>query len=428
MEHNFAVPLPPSTFYTCPGERHAIPRSVHLARLGRSYAACQQCPHRTDTGLVPTFVLNRVGEQSASATPQTRFVPSGLRGRYLNDFTRQEAYRWGIALAGVLWQDRPWTGRLETDDSCNSLSAPQPTAPVVVVGYDERPSSPDLAIGVVTGLRHAGVCVLDIGMVTSPLWRFATTTLNADAGLLITGSGNDVNWTGCDLLGHAGQMWQPERELAQWYATLQHSQGRPTRTASSVQSMAVAVPYQAHLRRHFHALRPLTIGCATSSAVLAHHLNQVVTGLPVTLQCNLSPDWRAPLDLASRIAQCSAWSQPDLIVWIAEDGEHVQVYDSQHRAVDNAAMNTWLLAAAQREDMHSHRRVIHACQQDLSAREFDQLIRQPETLAGIDTEGRYWCGGSASACDAILTLAAILRAMSWSDAPLAEQVELAAGA
>lgn len=422
------VPLPPSTFYTCPGERHAISRSVHLARLGRSYAACRDCPHRSDAGLVPASVLSRSLESPSTRHSPATLVPTGLRGRYLNDFTRQDAYRWGAALACLLWQDRPWTGRIDIDHAESETPIRQPTSPIIVVGYDERPSSPDLAIGAVTGLRHAGACVLDIGMVTRPLWLFAVATLSADAGLFITGAGHDVNWTGCDLVGRGGQPWHPERELAAWHTSTQQTLGRPTRTASSVQAMAVAVPYQAHLRRHFHALRPLKIGCALASSVMAHHLTNVFEGLPVQLQCDLSANWRAPLDLNARIAACETWEQTDLVLWIAEDGEHCRVYDATRQPIAMDTLCDWLLAAAQRDPTYSQGTLVDGRQASLSQPEFERQIRQPQVLAGVDNARRYWWGGPEPRCDAILTLAAILQGMSWSDAPLDEQVKLLVGA
>src|SRR3990167_965360 len=44
----------------------------------------------------------------------------------------------------------------------------------VAVGRDNRLSSPDLAGGFVAGVRAAGVDVVDVGLVTTPILYFAT--------------------------------------------------------------------------------------------------------------------------------------------------------------------------------------------------------------------------------------------------------------
>ncbi|MBI1345470.1 hypothetical protein GC163_04200 [bacterium] len=410
------VPLPPQTFYTCPNERHAIPRSVHLARLGRSYAACRDCPHRHDSGLVPASVVQQMETTRASLSSQIRLVPTGLRGRYLNDIVRQDGYRWGCAVAGIAWSERPWTGRF-SDSLATSAPRPdvsQPTVPVIVVGYDERPSSPDLAIGVVTGLRHAGICVLDIGMVTRPIWHFAVSTLQADAGVLITGAGCDVNWTGCDLIGRAGTPWRQDQELAVWFERLQQPVSRPVRTASSVQALAVSVPYQDHVRRHFHALRPLRLAVAVSSQTVAYHLEHVFRGLPVSLELSVDADWRDPRDLPARIASLPNESLTDAVVWIAEDGEHCRVFDADRRPLSGECVAQWLQEGVQSGAIDLP---VAPLVSSLTIGWQNETVRQ----AGPMSPGNR-VDSDPVPCDAILTIAAILQAMSWSDAPLAEQL------
>src|SRR5690625_2363981 len=59
--------------------------------------------------------------------------------------------------------------------------------PTVVVGRDNRPSSPNLAAEIISGLRATGVNVIDIGVVPTPVLYFATVYLETDGGLQITG-------------------------------------------------------------------------------------------------------------------------------------------------------------------------------------------------------------------------------------------------
>ena len=70
----------------------------------------------------------------------------------------------------------------------------------IAVGRDNRPSSPTLAAGVMAGVRAAGVDVVDVGMVPTPVLYYATERLQVDAGVQITGSHNPPEYNGFKLL------------------------------------------------------------------------------------------------------------------------------------------------------------------------------------------------------------------------------------
>ena len=75
--------------------------------------------------------------------------------------------------------------------------------PTVTVGYDNRSTSPALAEGLVSGIRSAGVDVLDVGTVPTPVLYWSEVTLGADAGVQITGSHNPPEWNGIKMT-HGG--------------------------------------------------------------------------------------------------------------------------------------------------------------------------------------------------------------------------------
>ncbi|MHC4829656.1 MAG: phosphomannomutase, partial [Planctomycetota bacterium] len=64
----------------------------------------------------------------------------------------------------------------------------------VVVGHDMRPSSPSLASELTEGLRDAGLDVVSLGRVTTPMVYFATGRLNAQGGAVITASHNPAGY------------------------------------------------------------------------------------------------------------------------------------------------------------------------------------------------------------------------------------------
>jgi len=71
--------------------------------------------------------------------------------------------------------------------------------PTVAVGYDNRHSSPELAEGLVRGLRASGADVVDVGMVPTPVLYWSEVMLEADAAIQITGSHNPPEWNGIKM-------------------------------------------------------------------------------------------------------------------------------------------------------------------------------------------------------------------------------------
>ena len=71
--------------------------------------------------------------------------------------------------------------------------------PRVAVGMDNRPSSPELADGLVRGLNAAGVDVVRVGTVPTGTLYWAERTLGTDAGIQVTGSHNPAEWNGIKM-------------------------------------------------------------------------------------------------------------------------------------------------------------------------------------------------------------------------------------
>jgi len=69
----------------------------------------------------------------------------------------------------------------------------------VAVGYDGRLTSPELEEALVEGLAATGVTVLRVGLGPTPMLYFATHYLEADAGMMITGSHNPPEYNGIKM-------------------------------------------------------------------------------------------------------------------------------------------------------------------------------------------------------------------------------------
>ncbi|MES2360719.1 MAG: phosphomannomutase/phosphoglucomutase [Pseudomonadota bacterium] len=69
----------------------------------------------------------------------------------------------------------------------------------VAVGRDGRLSGPSLSAALMRGLAAAGVNVVDVGMVTTPMLYFAANTL-ASSGIQVTGSHNPKDYNGFKMV------------------------------------------------------------------------------------------------------------------------------------------------------------------------------------------------------------------------------------
>ncbi|MCW5299758.1 phosphomannomutase/phosphoglucomutase [Herbaspirillum lusitanum] len=70
----------------------------------------------------------------------------------------------------------------------------------VVVGRDGRLSGPELSNALMAGLQDAGIDVIDLGVVVTPMVYFATHVLGAQSGIMVTGSHNPPDYNGFKMV------------------------------------------------------------------------------------------------------------------------------------------------------------------------------------------------------------------------------------
>jgi phosphomannomutase / phosphoglucomutase len=70
----------------------------------------------------------------------------------------------------------------------------------VCIGRDGRLSGPDLSAALARGLQAAGVDVVDVGLVATPMLYFATHHLQTGSGVMVTGSHNPPDYNGMKIV------------------------------------------------------------------------------------------------------------------------------------------------------------------------------------------------------------------------------------
>lgn len=66
----------------------------------------------------------------------------------------------------------------------------------VVVGHDARLSSPELSTSLIKGITDQGADVVDIGMVTTPMFNFVHAHIGYETGIMVTASHNPKEYNG----------------------------------------------------------------------------------------------------------------------------------------------------------------------------------------------------------------------------------------
>ncbi|WP_088178679.1 phosphomannomutase/phosphoglucomutase [Sulfuricella sp. T08] len=70
----------------------------------------------------------------------------------------------------------------------------------IAIGRDGRLSGPDLAAALARGIQKAGIDVIDLGLVATPMTYFAAYQLNTHSAVMLTGSHNPPDYNGLKMV------------------------------------------------------------------------------------------------------------------------------------------------------------------------------------------------------------------------------------
>ena len=146
----------------------------------------------------------------------------------------------------------------------------------VALGYDGRLSSPELAAACIAGLTAAGVDVIDIGVVATPMLYFAVYHVEADGGIQITGSHNPPDYNGFKMMmGKKSFFGADIQQLGAMSAAGDWESGQ-----GGVEKKDVLDDYAARLLRDVRPGKPLKVTWDTGNGAVGVSIRAVVDKLP----------------------------------------------------------------------------------------------------------------------------------------------------
>jgi phosphomannomutase len=125
----------------------------------------------------------------------------------------------------------------------------------VAVGRDGRLSGPALSAALVRGLQEAGVQVIDVGLVTTPLLYFAANTL-CESGIQVTGSHNPKDYNGFKMVMGGRAIYGDEIQALR---QMMESENWTLQAGGTVRNVNVEAPYRDRIASDIRLKRPMKI-------------------------------------------------------------------------------------------------------------------------------------------------------------------------
>ena len=125
----------------------------------------------------------------------------------------------------------------------------------VAVGRDGRLSGPSLSAALMRGLAAAGLQVIDVGMVTTPMLYFAANTL-CSSGIQVTGSHNPKDYNGFKMVMAGRAIYGEDIQALQAMMT---QETWTLQAGGSVRQHDVLGAYTAHIVGDIRLSRPMKI-------------------------------------------------------------------------------------------------------------------------------------------------------------------------
>ena len=208
----------------------------------------------------------------------------------------------------------------------------------VVLGYDGRLSSPELAAATCAGFMAAGLEVLQIGLGPTPMMYFAVHHLGADGGLQITGSHNPPDYNGFKMMLGTKPFYGAQiQEIGKIAASEAYAAG-----SGGAIRVDVFPAYLDRLVQDYHGTRPLSVVWDAGNGAAGPAMEALAARLPGRHKClyaevdgrfpNHHPDPTEPHNLEALIHEVTTGGY-ELGIGFDGDGDRIGVVDGRGRIV-----------------------------------------------------------------------------------------------
>jgi phosphomannomutase/phosphoglucomutase len=147
----------------------------------------------------------------------------------------------------------------------------------VVIGRDGRLSGPELAAALAQGLQSAGVDVIDLGVVATPMVYYATNVLETRSGIMVTGSHNPPNYNGFKMV-LAGEAIYGDAIQGLYQSIMRHEAGGASKQGS-YRTHDIAQAYLQRILDDVKIARPMKIAVDCGNGVAGAFAPQLFRGM-----------------------------------------------------------------------------------------------------------------------------------------------------
>jgi len=276
--------------------------------------------------------------------PLKCFKAYDIRGRVPDQLNADIAYRIGKAYACFL---RPH---------------------IVVVGYDVRLSSPELAAALTRGLNETGADVIDIGLCGTEEVYFQTFHRAADGGIMVTASHNPIDYNGMKIVRGGSRPISGDSGLSDIKQLAEQGEFEAAQRCGSVVRDFSKAAYVQHLLSYIDpiALKPLRIVVNAGNGSAGPIVDLLAKHLPFEfVRVNHKPDGNFPngipnpLLLDNRAATAKAIKEHGADFGLAWDGDFDRCFffDENGRFIEGYYLVGLLAALMLRR--HNSAKIIH---------------------------------------------------------------------
>ena len=388
--------------YACPGELGTISYSLHLARLSVGFLACRECQFRHATGSLPK---NAIDKDFAERNVENRLLVTseGIRGVYLNEITRDKLSR---VVESIL---------NEAESRWNGIDLR--SQPKLLVGYDWRTSSEDLAVAVVGTLRRWGCDTVDVGRVNQPCFEFALNQFRPDLAIFVTGGTFPDKFNGLNVYESDGMpMSLAADQFGPKFESFGQAGSRFSRRAGRYETIPVSEIYNAAMTLTVTGAYPVCLAYACgdplTKALLENCFNQS------DIEAISLPNNFAELRLKKQLSSFRYGVRDqnvDLGILIRPDGQSIHVFDERGRELlPLDVVNLCRLRPEMIDELANGQAVEKILASGALAQE----------SVATNEQGRYWFLDRTPQCDAMNVVKQLLELIGQIDVPFSALVEI----